>query len=396
MQHLEKNLKSAKILIVDDEDMALISLESITKEFSEVYKATTSEDAIEIAKSIRPDLIILDINLDSKDGFEVKQSITCTYPDIPFIFITTSNDYAAQAYEAGAVDFIAKPIDLKMAKHRIKNQLDRTLSKKALKETKNRISSMVNSLPDAILMTDSEGLVVECNEAAEKLSGYEKSEIIGHHADDVLVLINPKSGKRQPLFANSLSKAVTIQPILKYQIENQSGELFEVNCSITPIVDDENIVSGATGAIRIKHQITGSTTALAPNDIVARIMYLDYIVNNGSVLGDTLDIIVIDFDDIERVIKRCGVEVKIQIHEDTLNSIQSCLPSEGVMGFIRDDRLIVVIPHFINHKIDITNALSMIPKSIQFFGDEISFTTSNKVLNCNDVDLDALLEDVTK
>jgi DNA-binding response OmpR family regulator len=61
-----------KILAVDDEPNILMSIEFILEmEGYEVYSARDGEEALEIAERVRPDLILLDINMPRKDGYEV-------------------------------------------------------------------------------------------------------------------------------------------------------------------------------------------------------------------------------------------------------------------------------------------------------------------------------------
>jgi DNA-binding response OmpR family regulator len=68
----ETAMEKKKVLAVDDEPNILMSIEFILEmEGYEVYTAHDGEEALEVAKRVRPDVILLDINMPRKDGYEV-------------------------------------------------------------------------------------------------------------------------------------------------------------------------------------------------------------------------------------------------------------------------------------------------------------------------------------
>lgn len=119
-----------KILIVDDEpDILEIVGYNLKKENYAVYTAKNGYEALEIAKTIIPDLIILDVMMPGIDGIE-----TCSemrqIPELKHTIITfltaRNEDYSQIAgFDAGADDFIAKPIKPKVLISRIKALLKR-------------------------------------------------------------------------------------------------------------------------------------------------------------------------------------------------------------------------------------------------------------------------------
>ncbi len=110
----EKLFNKIKILIVDDEPLIFFALENTLT--STGYKPTTAsngKDAFNLAKKIKPDLILLDIIMPEEDGFSVlrklkKDPLTLT---IPVIFLTGSTDVESKlhGFSLGAVDYITKP-----------------------------------------------------------------------------------------------------------------------------------------------------------------------------------------------------------------------------------------------------------------------------------------------
>src|SRR5690606_4168719 len=104
------------MLIVEDSTMVLAMFNKVLEleEFN-VLNAKSGSEALELAK--RPDLflIVMDVNLPDMDGFEVAERIkeTAAGEAVPLIFLTAldpKNELTLRGYNAGAVDFIYKPV----------------------------------------------------------------------------------------------------------------------------------------------------------------------------------------------------------------------------------------------------------------------------------------------
>ena len=123
-----------KILIADDEpDILEIVSYNLGKEGYEVYTAKDGNEAIERAKQLNPDLIILDIMMPKKTGVEVCQILRTQplFQDTLIIFLTAMSDEASQikGLETGADDYVSKPISPKVLVSRV-NALFRRVNSK--------------------------------------------------------------------------------------------------------------------------------------------------------------------------------------------------------------------------------------------------------------------------
>ncbi|MCR4782618.1 MAG: response regulator [Lachnospiraceae bacterium] len=90
-----------KYLVVDDEQLILKDevrvLESILGDDSEILTADNSSDAIKLAKSEKPYVIFLDINMPGMDGFELSQVIAKDSPDSNIVFVTGQGQRCPEA-----------------------------------------------------------------------------------------------------------------------------------------------------------------------------------------------------------------------------------------------------------------------------------------------------------
>lgn len=116
------------ILIVDDISVNVTILENIlTHEGYEAMTALSVQEALELMKETRPDLILSDLSMPEIDGLEFCRMLKSDQAtrDIPFIFITVLNTSKEkeEAFTAGAVDFIPKPFDNVEVLMRVSNHL---------------------------------------------------------------------------------------------------------------------------------------------------------------------------------------------------------------------------------------------------------------------------------
>src|SRR5687768_5544570 len=126
-------IKGQKILVADDEpDILEIIQYNLKSEGYEVYTARDGDEAIQKARQIKPQLIILDVMMLKKTGVEVCE-ILCSqvdFKDTLIIFLTVVKYEQAQikAFEMGSDDYVNKPISPKLLMTRV-NALFRRLNK---------------------------------------------------------------------------------------------------------------------------------------------------------------------------------------------------------------------------------------------------------------------------
>lgn len=124
-----------KILIADDEpDILEIVSYNLSREGYEIYTAKDGNEAIERAKQLHPDLIILDIMMPKKTGVEVCQILRSQpiFQETLIIFLTALSDESSQikGLESGADDYVNKPISPKVLVSRVNALFRRTNSQK--------------------------------------------------------------------------------------------------------------------------------------------------------------------------------------------------------------------------------------------------------------------------
>ena len=119
--------KTNSVLIVDDEVMNLRALMDILSDDYKVYAERNGSKCLEMAKRLKPDLILLDVLMPEMNGFDIISSLKADdeTKEIPVIYVTglTNPEDEVRGFSLGAVDYINKPFNAHVVKMRVRNQM---------------------------------------------------------------------------------------------------------------------------------------------------------------------------------------------------------------------------------------------------------------------------------
>jgi DNA-binding LytR/AlgR family response regulator len=125
------------VLIVDDEPLARDWLARLLARMDDVRvcgEAASGDEALEKARTLAPDLVLLDIHIPGHDGLEVARALG----DTPVVFTTAHGRYALAAFELDACDYLVKPI----AYEQLVRAIDRARRRRVLLELARREESV--------------------------------------------------------------------------------------------------------------------------------------------------------------------------------------------------------------------------------------------------------------
>jgi putative two-component system response regulator len=126
----QRREKSGRILIVDDQEQNIRLLARILAKagYDDVASTSNSDEALSLFTKFKPDLVLLDLHMNGKDGFQVLEEIMLQSGDgyLPVLMITAddSAEVKRHALALGAKDFVGKPFDSGEVLLRINNLLE--------------------------------------------------------------------------------------------------------------------------------------------------------------------------------------------------------------------------------------------------------------------------------
>jgi PAS domain S-box-containing protein len=266
------DILSAKILIVDDLEPNVRLLEKMLSGAGYTCVATTMDphEVCALYRKNRYDLILLDLMMPGMDGFQVMEGLkgieTSGY--LPILVITAQPDQKVRALQAGAKDFVSKPIDLVEVKTRMYNMLEVRLLYKQI-ENHNRLLEQAVLERTAELRKSEERFQrltelssdwyweQDVNGRFTKLSG-PALEMLGIRGDDAQVRTSDVQGQRW----NEAERAALEENIaarrpfldLVYGRSNVDGSQQYFQVSGEPIFDPSGCYAGYRG---IAMDVTG-------------------------------------------------------------------------------------------------------------------------------------------
>ncbi len=144
-----------KILFVDDVPTNIKVLLEVLKNDYKIIFAQSGPEALDLARSSNPDLILLDIMMPEMSGYEVCTQLKADKKtrDIPVIFATALDDEEdeTKGFDLGAVDYITKPFSLPIVKARIKTHLELKERRDQLKQQTEELEAANRRLQEEII-----------------------------------------------------------------------------------------------------------------------------------------------------------------------------------------------------------------------------------------------------
>ncbi len=143
-----------KVLIIDDTPANLQTLGRALASEYDLHIANSGAIGLKLAREVHPDIILLDVMMPEMDGYEVCQRLKADehLECIPVVFVTALCDLDAEAkgLQLGAVDYLSKPINVNIARHRIHNLILMERLRREVEAQRDHLEEMVQARTEAL------------------------------------------------------------------------------------------------------------------------------------------------------------------------------------------------------------------------------------------------------
>jgi PAS domain S-box-containing protein len=245
----------SRILVVEDESVVALDIQMRLSRLGYTVLAIVSfgEEAIRKAEELRPDLVLMDVQLKgAMDGVEAAAEIRARF-DIPVIFLTAYTDETTlqRAKVTESYGYLLKPFKEAELRSTIEMALYKHQMERRLQASERWLSTTLRSIGDAVIATDAQGHVQFMNPVAEALTSWSQEHALGKDLDRVFNIIDRESKSPH----DSLVNRVLQNEDVIYLKDNtlliaQDGAEIPVDDSAAPIRDDKGEIIGIVVVFR--------------------------------------------------------------------------------------------------------------------------------------------------
>lgn len=245
----------SKVLIVEDD--AIIaedvrhSLQKLNYDVSGI--AVSGEEAIKKASQLNPDLVLMDIVLKGAiDGIKAAGHIIGNF-NIPVVYLTSQTDRATlkRARETGPFGYLTKPFDEQDMAATLEMALYKSGMERRLKENEQWLSIILKSIGDAVIVSDSSGMIRFLNPAAEAMTGFRTEEATNRKFGELLTLLNERDRSR-----NEDVIEIVVETGAPFEMDDYSlllgkeGKEVFIDPHAAPLKNDAGEVTGVVVVLR--------------------------------------------------------------------------------------------------------------------------------------------------
>ncbi|MBD2521336.1 ATP-binding protein [Nostoc sp. FACHB-133] len=239
----------ARILVVEDEVIVARAIASQLSQLGYVVTGTASSGKVAIAKALetQPELVLMDIILKGEmDGIATASHIR-EQLDVPVIFLTAygDNNTLERAKITQPFGYIVKPFTTKDLKIAIEIGLLKHQLERELRQNRDQLATLLNSISDAVIATNEQGNVTFMNPAAEALTGWQQKDALGNEAANIFHIVDEST---DTILENPVTKVLREQQVVYLKeftsLIRRDGKRVPIGDSASPLKGGRDKING--------------------------------------------------------------------------------------------------------------------------------------------------------
>lgn len=275
-----------RILVVDDDEIIRVLLKQFLQ--GEGYRVKTvadGEQALWETDANRFDLIIMDIALPGANGFDICQSITSSSNDSPPVLMLTALEeehFIDRSYQAGAVDYIKKPINWSVLKNRIRCIIGSYRTRVELELLSRQYEMILNAAANGICGVNENRRISYINPAGRVMLGFKEDEDLSGYLYDQIFKISisdsEDGGEDYCLFFVD-QHVKSSHHFDEVQMLRRDGTSFSAEFKATPIIQGNRVSGGVIvfQDVTERHQAAELIQHMANHDSLTNLANRNYL-----------------------------------------------------------------------------------------------------------------------
>ncbi len=238
-----------RILVVEDEFILSEDIKDtlVRKNFEVIGQAVSAHEACELAQHLRPDLVMMDIQLQGEDDGIIAATTIRNRDHIPVVFLTAHTDPATleRAKHAAPYGYLVKPFSDKELEAAVEMAIFRHKADRQVQSMELWLRTTLSSIGDGVIALDPSRRITFINPIAEKLTGWDQHEAIGQPCEEIFKITK----NTDTAIANPITATLNpFEPVIhegEYTLTNRFGQEIRISNTSSPIRDAENKLIGA-------------------------------------------------------------------------------------------------------------------------------------------------------
>ncbi len=246
-------MSNKRILVVEDESIVAADVQErlAILGYKVVGHAATGPDAVELARTVEPDIVLMDIMLrGDMDGVEAAGLINESGA-VPVVYMTAyaDEDTLARAKITGPYGYILKPFNERELHATIEMALYRHMMERKVKASEHWLRTVLSSIGDAVIATDKDMVVTYVNPLAEGLLGIKKENALGRNLTEIFNVSGSDEGNVVNLLSN-MSRDSSDIFVGDSRLLLEGGGSISIEYTASFILDEKGGINGCSIVFR--------------------------------------------------------------------------------------------------------------------------------------------------
>jgi PAS domain S-box-containing protein len=250
--------RNCHVLIVEDEPVNAAVIEHQLRKlgYSVTGIATSGREAVELAQKSKPDIVLMDIQLEGQmDGVEAAITIRKTM-GVPVVYLTgTSDDQTIErAQRTEAFGYLHKPFHERDVHSTLQLALHKSEMEARIRDERKWFATTLRHISDAVIAADATGAVKLVNLAAQQVTGWKEAEAVDRDLSEIFQILEPET--RTPaecVVTRVLNEGPADGVPSTKLLVSRDGTEVAIEESATSITTDSGDVSGVLVVFRKSH-----------------------------------------------------------------------------------------------------------------------------------------------
>lgn len=335
------------LLVDDDRAFRAATSSSLAGSGFRVEQAEDGAAGVAAFERLRPDLVLLDVLMPVLDGFGACAAIR-ELPGgrhVPVMMMTALNDVASihRAYEAGATDFITKPVNLEILEHRVRHMLRAGRAFEDLSRSEAKTRALLQAIPDPVVRIGEDGAVLDLVSA-----GHDGRAVPEGAGGRDLQEVFPAEAAETASRCAALAMRTGDVQVFEYDLPSRDGtRRFEAR--IAPIGERESLcvarditerkkVEERLSHLAYHDPLTGLPNRLTFDERIARDLA------RARRKGESVGVLLVDLDRFKEINDSMGHDTGDRILRAVGERLSSSLRATDTVARLSGDEFCIILP----------------------------------------------------